>query len=119
MFSIFLLFRGHHLPGGGFIGGLVAASAFILLAMSFPMDKTRDILRVNPLLLVGTGLLVSMLSGLPAVLHGKPFLTGVWYHPKLFGTSIPIGTPLIFDLGVYLLVIGFTLVVVLTFEEHQ
>ncbi len=119
MFSIFLLFRGHHRPGGGFIGGLVAASAFILLGMSFPMKTTREILRVDPLMLVGTGLFLAAISGLPALRKGKSFLTGVWIEPELFGVTLHLGTPLLFDMGVFLLVLGFTLVVVFSFEERR
>ncbi len=119
MFSIFLLLRGHNRPGGGFIGGLVAASAFILLAMSFRMKTTKEILRVDPLYIVGSGLILAVASGLPSLFSGEPFMKGMWIHTKLFGTSLHLGTPLLFDMGVFLLVIGFTLVVVFSFEERR
>ncbi len=119
MFSIFLTLRGHHLPGGGFIGGLVASSAFILLATSFPVSEAKEILRVEPYYLVGTGLLLSASSGLPALFTGGNFLQGKWGELDLFGTHVHLGTPLLFDLGVYLVVIGFTLVIIFSFQENQ
>ena len=119
MFSVFLLLRGHNHPGGGFIGGLVAASAFILLAMSFRMKTTKEVLRVDPLYIVGTGLLLAVVSGVPSIVSGEPFMKGMWIHFKWSGTSMHLGTPLLFDLGVFLLVIGFTLVVVFSFEERR
>ena len=109
--SLIVLYRGHNLPGGGFIGGLMAATAFILMGISRSMEQAKRGLRIDPVVLMAVGLLVALVSGLPGILAGAPFMTGQW----LPGFSLPLigkvhlGTPLVFDVGVYLVVIGFTL----------
>lgn len=109
--SLIVLYRGHNLPGGGFIGGLLAASAFILVGLGVSMDRAKELLRVEPVMLMGIGLAIAVASGLPGMFEGAAFMTGVW----LPGFSLPLigkvhlGTPLVFDVGVYLVVIGFVL----------
>ena len=78
LFSVFLLLRGHNEPGGGFVGGLVAAAAFALYAIAFGVQRARQALLVRPLTLLGAGLSIALLSGVPAVLRGQPFLTALW-----------------------------------------
>lgn len=118
--SIIVLLRGHNEPGGGFVGGLVAASGFALHALSFSPSRTRRILRLDPRTLIGTGLLAAIASGLPAMLGGDPFLEGRWTTVEIPGYLEPIkvGTPVLFDIGVYLVVLGVTCLMVFTLEEH-
>lgn len=117
LFSVFLLLRGHNEPGGGFVGGLVAASALALYAIAYDVGNARRVLRVDPRLLIGAGLLTAAGSGLSALLVGRPFLTGLWS-----GGSIPVlskvGTPLFFDVGVYLVVVGAALTVIFSLAEE-
>lgn len=102
--SVIILWRGHDQPGGGFVGGLVAALAFALTALAYGVDRAERSLRIDPLTLVGIGILLALLSGLPALLKGAPFLTHLWWQP---GWDLPkLGTTLIFDIGVYLVVLG-------------
>ena len=109
--SIVVLYRGHNLPGGGFIGGLLAATAFILVGFGESMERSKQLLRISPVTLMAIGLAVAVLSGVPGLFLGAPFLTGEW----LPGFSLPLlgkvhlGTPLVFDIGVYLVVVGFAL----------
>lgn len=118
LFSVFLLLRGHNEPGGGFAGGLVAAAAFILLAVSREPSTARAALGVQPQFLIGAGLLLAVGSGLIGLLMGEPLLTGQWWDIELPGISLYLGTPLIFDIGVYLVVLGATLTMVLTLAEE-
>jgi multicomponent Na+:H+ antiporter subunit B len=118
LFSVFLLLRGHNEPGGGFAGGLVAASAFILLAVSRDPATARAALRVGPQVLIGAGLLFAVGSGVVAMVLGMPLLTGQWWTISLLGLELYIGTPLAFDIGVYLVVLGATLTMVLTLAEE-
>jgi multicomponent Na+:H+ antiporter subunit B len=118
LFSIFLLLRGHNEPGGGFAGGLVASAAFILLAISRDPATARAALRVEPQALIGAGLLLAVGSGVVGLLLGLPLLTGVWWTVPLGALSFDLGTPLLFDIGVYLVVLGATLVMVLTLAEE-
>ena len=76
LFAVFLLLRGHNEPGGGFVGGLVAAAAFALYAIAFGVQRARQALLVNPLTLLGTGLLIALASGLPASASRAAILDG-------------------------------------------
>lgn len=119
LLSIFLLLRGHNLPGGGFIGGLVGASAVALYAIAFGLDRARYALRVEPRNLAATGLAVAIASGLFAAFAGRPFLSGEWLFFSLGGDTVYVGTPLLFDIGVYLVVIGIVLTLVFALEERR
>jgi multicomponent Na+:H+ antiporter subunit A len=119
LFSLFLLFRGHDSPGGGFIGGLVAAGAFALYMLAYGADAMRTLLRIPPRILLSLGLLLALASGLVPLFLGAPFLASQWTWLPVGpgGDLAKVGTPLPFDIGVYLVVIGFTLTLVLDFEE--
>jgi multicomponent Na+:H+ antiporter subunit B len=106
VFSVFLLLRGHNEPGGGFAAGLVAVAAISLQQFALQAGRRRVRLPLDPLSLCGLGLLVAMLAGVIGLISGEPFLTGVWFELDLAVVHLDIGTPLLFDLGVYLLVIG-------------
>ncbi|MPZ12712.1 MAG: Na+/H+ antiporter subunit B [Kiloniellaceae bacterium] len=113
LFSVFLLLRGHNEPGGGFIGGLVGAAAFTLHAIAYDVEEARRVLQIEPRHLIGAGLLLAAFSGLVGVLAGRPFLTGQWTSWELPGWgSLEVGTPLLFDAGIYLVVAGTVLTIV-------
>ena len=114
LFSVFLLLRGHNEPGGGFVGGLVAAAAFALYAIAFGVKRARQALLVKPMTLLGGGLLLALVSGLPAVLRGQPFLTALWAPG-----SLPLGTPALFDVGVFLVVAGVVLMMIFSLAEES
>jgi multicomponent Na+:H+ antiporter subunit B len=117
LFAVFLLLRGHNQPGGGFVGGLVVSASFVLYAIAFGVDAARRALLVQPSRLLGIGLLVALLSGLPGVIGGDPFMTAVWTSFDTGSTVIDLGTPLLFDIGVFLAVIGVVLTIVLTLAD--
>jgi multicomponent Na+:H+ antiporter subunit B len=118
LFSIFLLVRGHNEPGGGFVGGLVAAGAIVLHAIAYDVRAARRALRVDPAVLVPLGLLLATGSGVPALVAGEPFMTARWGELGRGVMHIEIGTPLLFDIGVYLVVVGITLVIILSLAEE-
>jgi multicomponent Na+:H+ antiporter subunit B len=113
LFAIFLLLRGHNQPGGGFVGGLVAASAFSLYGIAYGMDRARQALLVEPLTLLGAGLLIALISGLPAMAGGEPFLTAQWMLDP-----VAVGTPVVFDIGVFLVVAGVVLMMIFSLAEE-
>lgn len=117
LFSIFLLLRGHNLPGGGFVGGLVAAGAFVLQALAEGFAESRLRLRLPARVIMGIGLLVAITSGILGMFYGYPFLTGIWTAEPLPLLG-KLGTPLMFDLGVYLTVLGVTCQVVFSLGEE-
>jgi multisubunit Na+/H+ antiporter MnhB subunit len=119
MFAAYLLLRGHHEPGGGFAASLVAGTAFALFAIAEGPGKVREAVRVRPISIAMVGLALAALSGLPAVITGRPFLTGVWWTlGRSGGLEVVLGTPLIFDIGVFLAVLGAILSIILALEEN-
>jgi multicomponent Na+:H+ antiporter subunit B len=118
LFSVFLLLRGHNELGGGFVGGLVAAAAYILHAIAYDVPSTRAALRLAPDTIIGVGLLMALASGLIPVLLGRPFLTGIWADVWPGAGVLELGTPLVFDAGVYVAVVGVVLTIVLALAEE-
>lgn len=109
--SVVLLFRGHNEPGGGFIGGLVAGAGLVLRRLAtadHPLHAGR-----KPLLLIAAGVATALLSTLPSVLSQKTFMEGVWLGSLWlpFVGKTKFGTPFLFDIGVYLVVVGVCLLI--------
>ncbi len=120
IFSVFILLRGHNAPGGGFIGGIIAASAFAVYGIAQSEAAIRKALYFKPLTISAFGLLLSVLSGLFSILYDKPFLTGLWHKVDIFHTVVfYISTPLFFDIGVYLVVVGGLSAIILVLEEEE
>lgn len=119
MVSLFLLIQGHEAPGGGFIGGLMAASAFSIYALAFGIDQVKEAMHIEPRSLLGIGILISLFSGLVGVFFGKPYLTGEWLEMQVTHWGpLHIGTPMIFDFGVYLVVLGMVTSVITGLAEE-
>lgn len=105
--SIYILLRGHNEPGGGFIGGLIAAGAVAIHAFAYGVRETRRSLRFHPCAIAGAGLLLALLSGLPGLLGTDAgFLTHLWATVPLGFTELKLGTTIPFDVGVFLVVVG-------------
>jgi multicomponent Na+:H+ antiporter subunit B len=115
--AVFVLLRGHNDPGGGFIGGLLAAGGVSIYQLSCGVTRARRLLRIEPRALAGIGLLVALAGGVVASLRGRPFLTGLWMERAVPGVG-KLGTPLLFDLGVFLLVVGAVLTILFTLDEE-
>ncbi|WP_194974649.1 Na+/H+ antiporter subunit B [Aquiflexum lacus] len=116
LFSVFMLLRGHYEPGGGFVGGLMAAIAFLIHSFAHGLKETRNIIRINPGMLMPIGLLLTLLAGIAPWLIGQPFLTGLWFEEPFRFVGV-VGTALLFDIGVYLVVIGATLTIMFSITE--
>lgn len=105
--SIVVLLRGHNAPGGGFIGGLLAASATVLWALAFSPGAAQARLPLaNPQNVAALGVLLAAGAGIPALLFGNAFLTHYWATIPLGVTDYAISTVLVFDAGVYFCVWG-------------
>ncbi|MEO8758095.1 MAG: MnhB domain-containing protein [Devosia sp.] len=112
LFSFIILLRGHSDPGGGFIAGLIVASAAAVYGMALGVGAVRKLLRFNPLAFAGFGVLLAAASGLLSAAFGDPFLTGLWLPGHLFGT------PGLFDIGVYFVVFGTVTAMALALEDR-
>lgn len=119
VYSIFLLQRGHNEPGGGFVGGLVAAAAFALVALADDSSRARRMLRIQPMTLVGVGLLVAAGSGVVGLVWGDAFMQGIWPKWAYLPVIGKVGTPFTFDVGVFMVVLGFALEVLFTLMEDD
>jgi multicomponent Na+:H+ antiporter subunit B len=117
LFALFLLLRGHNAPGGGFVGGLVVASGFVLYLISAGVPAGRRALLVDPSWLLSGGLFIALGSGVPALFSGKPFMTALWTSVGVAPATVAVGTPLVFDAGVFLAVIGVVLTIVFALAE--
>jgi multicomponent Na+:H+ antiporter subunit B len=118
LFSFFLTLRGHDLPGGGFIGGLVASAAVALYAIAFGHKAAVAMLRIAPGRLVGVGLAAAVAAGFLSLPAGNAFLTGQWLFVTVGGLDLKLSSPLLFDVGVYLVVVGTVLTMLFALEER-
>lgn len=116
IFSLFILFRGHDEPGGGFIAGLLGAAAFIFYGLAYEMEDARRLIRMDPLYILATGLAFSLIAALMGIVVGKELLYPFWpgFSLPLLGTP---GSPILFDIGIYLTVIGSVLKFVFCLKE--
>jgi multisubunit Na+/H+ antiporter MnhB subunit len=118
-YSVYLLMRGHNAPGGGFAAALVAGTGFALFAIAEGPTVVRGAIRIAPQTIVMSGLSLAMVSGLPALVVGQPFFSGIWWiRQNGQMPSLAIGTPLFFDVGVFLAVLGTILTLILALEEN-
>jgi len=104
--SLYILLRGHNEPGGGFIGGLIAAAGLLFYAIARGRAATERLLRVHPMGIAGLGILLAAASGIPALLDPSlAYLTHLWWFLDV-GVKLPVGTTILFDIGVYVTVVG-------------
>lgn len=116
VFSVYICLRGHNEPGGGFIGGLIAASAIAILGMADGAKGARQALRVDPLAIAGFGVFIAGFSGVLSLFTGSPFMTSIWLYLEIGQTTVPLSTPMVFDIGVYLVVFGTISAIALALE---
>jgi multicomponent Na+:H+ antiporter subunit B len=118
IFSFFLLLRGHNEPGGGFVGGLVAAAAYALYLIANGVEEAKKLLKAEPIKLIAIGLLLAILSALISVITGQDFMTATWAKNE-FPVIGKVGTPLLFDLGVYFVVLGIVTKIIFSLAEED
>lgn len=119
VFSIFVLLRGHNEPGGGFIGGLIGASGLAVYGIACGVREVRRAMVIHPIVIAGFGVFIATISGLLSLFADVPFLTGLWWIFELEGQEIALSTPLLFDIGVYAVVVGSVATIALTLENDE
>ncbi|MCM3766000.1 Na(+)/H(+) antiporter subunit B [Neobacillus niacini] len=119
-FAINLFISGHHQPGGGFIGGLAFASALILLFLAFDIETVRNHIPLDFKVVAAVGVLISVLTGVGAMLLDHPFLFQAFGYFKLpiFGKT-ELATAVLFDIGVALAVIGTSITIIMTIGDDR
>jgi multicomponent Na+:H+ antiporter subunit B len=118
VFALYLLLRGHHAPGGGFIAGLASCISLVLFLLAFGVDRTHRALRIEPVNLAVTGVALAAGSATAPMLAGRPFLEQINTHVTLpLLGRIPLGTPMVFDTGVFLLVVGIGVKLIFTLAQ--
>ncbi|MGG3888146.1 Na(+)/H(+) antiporter subunit B [Metabacillus fastidiosus] len=120
LYSLHLFFSGHYTPGGGFVGGLMTSSALVLLLLAYDVKTVKNILPFNYINIAAAGLLIAVLTGLGSLLFKVPFLTHRFKYvdlPLLGETSL--ATAVLFDLAVYLVVVGVTMTIIQTIGETE
>ncbi|WP_182084947.1 Na(+)/H(+) antiporter subunit B [Aureimonas sp. ME7] len=118
LFSLFVLLRGHNEPGGGFIGGLIASSAIAVYGMACGVDAVRRALHFHPIAYAGFGLLMAVAAGFLPIFSGSPFMTGLWAFVSVAGADVALSTTLVFDVGVFLVIVGAISAIALSLEER-
>lgn len=117
VFSIWVLLRGHNSPGGGFIAGLITSGAFALYLFSHRPRQLKRLIPINLTSLLAIGISVVILSGFFSIFSKKPFLTSLWI--KLNIIHLNLGSPLIFDIGVYLVIVSSILIILFALSESE
>src|SRR5690606_29916925 len=106
-FSLFMFFRGHNYPGGGFVGGLLASAGILLVYIAFGMRESDRIYGFNYRIIASVGLLCAAAAGVLPMFSGLPFLTSMFHQVELPGVGVfDVSTVLLFDFGVFLVVLG-------------
>jgi multicomponent Na+:H+ antiporter subunit B len=119
IFAVIALLRGHHLPGGGFIGGLLAGLSMVFEGFAYSPGYAREHMRISPTGFIATGLVLVLASFLPGILTGEELMTGAWSSMSfLFDREIKLGTPLLFDTGIFFAVIGVSLHFFFTLKQE-
>jgi len=119
-FSIHIFLAGHYTPGGGFVGGLLTSSAIVLLVLAFDLNTVRTVLPINYTYLTATGLLLALATAAFPMFLGKPFFTHFfdYFDLPLLGKQ-SLHTAMLFDSGVYLVVVGVTMTIIQTIGEDE
>lgn len=119
-FAIVALFRGHNNPGGGFIGGLLAALSIVFYSFAYNWREVRRRLKIKPGVYLAVGLIFILLSFIPSLFNSHVLMEGVWLIVPLGPLGkLELGSPLIFDIGVFSAVIGVTLVFFFTLTNRK
>lgn len=120
VFAVIALLRGHNHPGGGFIGGLLAGLSIVMKGFAFETERVRSQMKISPTEFIGIGLGLIVLSTIPSMISGDAFMTGLWTTiPLPLKGELKLGTPLLFDIGVFFAVIGVTLMFLFSLKRAE
>lgn len=120
MFAVHIFFAGHYTPGGGFVGGLLTTSAIVLLMLAFDIETVKKILPLNYVTMTAVGLLLAVATASASIIFDVPFFTHAYdyFDLPLFGKT-SLHSAMLFDAGVYLVVVGVTMTIIQTIGEDE
>ncbi|MTD31807.1 Na(+)/H(+) antiporter subunit B [Planomicrobium sp. YIM 101495] len=120
VFAIHIFFAGHYTPGGGFVGGLLTASAVVLLMLAFDIRTVKSILPINYVTMTAIGLILALGTAAASIVFDVPFFTHAYdyFTLPLFGET-SLHSAMLFDAGVYLVVVGVTITIIQTIGEDE
>ena len=120
MFAVHIFFAGHYTPGGGFVGGLLTASAIVLLMLAFDIETVKKIIPFNYVMMTATGLILALATAGASIFFNVPFFTHAYdyFDLPLFGNT-SLHSAALFDLGVFLVVVGVTMTIIQTIGEDE
>lgn len=120
IFAVLALIRGHNDPGGGFIGGLLAGLAIVYRGLAYDTFQVKERLQNIPEWFIAGGLFTILLSFAPSLILGKTIMTGVWLKiPLPLVGELKLGSPFLFDIGVFFTVIGVTVMFVFSLTQKR
>jgi multicomponent Na+:H+ antiporter subunit B len=120
LYSVYIFTAGHYYPGGGFIGGLMTAGAIVLLLITYDIYTVSKILPVNYRILTAIGLLFAIGTSAGSLIFDVPFLTHAFGDVQLpILGELSLHTAMLFDLGVYFVVVGVTMTIIQTIGEDE
>lgn len=113
LFSIHIFFAGHYTPGGGFVGGLLSTGAIILLLLAFDLKTIQQILPFDFTIVTAIGLILAVATAAGSIFFNVPFFTHAfdYFELPLFGKT-SLHTAMLFDSGVYLVVVGSAITII-------
>lgn len=116
--SIVALLRGHNYPGGGFIGGLLAGLAIVFQSLAYDVETVRKKMKLSPQSFIGIGLAIAAISLLPSIIGGAELMQAYWVKLQITESYVlKLGTPLVFDIGIFLSVIGIVLMFIFNLSK--
>ncbi|MBT5855578.1 MnhB domain-containing protein [bacterium] len=120
IFAVYIFLKGHNAPGGGFIAGIIFAISLVILNMALSADEMKQILHYDPLQIATTGLFIAYGTAIAPVFFGYPFMLHkmIHLHVPLLG-NLHVGTPVLLDFGVFLVVVGVTTKMTFTFSHSS
>ena len=120
MFAVHIFFAGHYTPGGGFVGGLLTASAIVLLMLAYDIETVKKIIPFNYVMMTAIGLLLALGTASASIIFNVPFFTHAYdyFELPLWGET-SLHSAALFDLGVYLVVVGVTMTIIQTIGEDE
>lgn len=121
IFAVLALLRGHNQPGGGFIGGLLAVLSIVYSSLAYSTLQVKNKMKMKPKNYIAFGMICILSSTIPSIIAGNSMMKGVWLKLDIpmLSTTLKLGTPLLFDTGVFLTVIGVTLLFFFTLSIKE